>query len=428
MADRLKEDLSYNVTSSFNSNETQMYMQGISLEENALDKDVKQVLGQIETLKHNLLQEKYANAMLAVDCEVLGKLKTHEAHDELLQLLQDEKQAADQLKQERGHIALERERAVLEAIRTTNPKVYSLKKKLVSLQELCQDKKFQLERGEEERNQVSSQYANLINSLKNEEGLKTKIQTLERLIEAKDAQLQDQKSTYSRLQTELEDCDVDMQTRKDLNKLLETHQQLNATLAQTRKDVSGLRSRLDEIEASLHHVQPVSGNSEQIRDELRHLERTITERSKELDVKEKKLKELRVAKAKAEAELKVCRATCVPKEEFKAAAKPKPTTVMINTPNSGLASYRVSLSPKQMEMSKSPGARSRRSRATAASRGKRSKLTEEQQTALKTMMQVEKSKAPAEVVNALEAYGPTEQRLTAKVIQLNRCMHNKPAS
>ena len=231
MADRVASkdyiELSNNASSSFNSNETQMYLKGISMEEDALDRDIKRVLGQIDTMKHNLLQEKYANSMLSVDCEHLRKYKAHEELDELEQQLKEEKQTHDQLRKARAQIALERERAVLEAIRTTNPKVYTLKKKLIAIQEQCQEKKFDLETMEDQRNQLSTQYAELIKSLKSEESMKSKIHQLERMVEKKDAEIQDLKSTYSRLQTELEDCDMDMQTKKDLSKLLDFHQQLS---------------------------------------------------------------------------------------------------------------------------------------------------------------------------------------------------------
>lgn len=68
-------ELSHNLTTSFNLNETHLFLHGISVEEDAVDRELKKVLRQIEHRKELLVQEKHANLMLSIDRDHLQHSK-----------------------------------------------------------------------------------------------------------------------------------------------------------------------------------------------------------------------------------------------------------------------------------------------------------------------------------------------------------------
>ena len=282
MVDRTKEwtEISNNISSSFNSNATLMFLHGISSEEDALDKDIKKLGAQLEHTKQTLLQEKHAHIMLSVDCEYLKSAKEHETADALLAEIQEEKQRQEQLKKDRTALEMERERMSLEAVRNTNPKLYNLKKRLFDTREQCHQKKFQLDGIEEERTRLSHEYTSLIKSLKAEEGLKIKITQSETAVEEKDRGLKEVRELYTRLQTELEDYEADLQTRKNVSKLLDAYQSMNVLLNESKKEVNALRGQLRDLQDDLDNTanrESVSegGSSENVRSEIRKLERTV---------------------------------------------------------------------------------------------------------------------------------------------------------
>ena len=167
--------------------------------------------------------------------------------------------------------------------------------------------------------------------------------------------------------------------------------------------------------------------SDNVRSEIRRLERTVLEMDKEYNEKCKRKKKIAAEHKEVMKKL----------EKIKKFAKPKPqppkvdanlkgrSPVIVGTPNSGLAAYRVSLSPKQMEMSKSPGMLSRKSRATTT---RKPKLTSEQEAVLKTIHEVERTKGSMQALSALQSYGSADQSLPAKLIQLNRALVKKPVN
>jgi hypothetical protein len=206
-----------------------------------------------------------------------------------LEVLQAENQ---ELKSEKPPATGESKLAQLEH---SNPKLYSLVKKIIAVEETNTLLKEELIFLEQERNKIRAEYHKITQYLGHEEKIKLKIRESEKEAERSAANKKFLEIRIKDLIFDLERA-KEMVRRSDTKQLMIRFEHLVQKKEESARLVSELVETVEKIESEIE-MEKVTGNKEQptnLKLEVKNLENEITEKTKELKVKiveKKKLQE-----------------------------------------------------------------------------------------------------------------------------------------